>query len=67
MFVTSLIQTAGHKMAVLMQSCSRDFQTSVLNQWDEKSSEKLLCLSLVYSLAGDRAQSASIFVSFPLN
>ena len=45
-FLTSLIQTAGHKMAALISFLFIffDFETSNFNKHDEKSSEKILFL-----------------------
>ena len=49
--MTSLIQTAGHKMVTLISSF-RDFQTSNLDILHEKSVEKsAVCIYTFYSVA----------------
>ena len=44
--MTSLIQTAAHKIASLTVVFTRlsNFQTSILNKQDQKSNENLLCV-----------------------
>ena len=65
LFLMSLIQTAGLKMAALIV-IFHHFQTSTSNKKDEKSSKKLLCLFYSILTDSDRACVVSS-VQFPFN
>ena len=62
--MTSLIHTAGHKMAAPMEFF-RDCHTSIFNKQDEKIIEQC-CVSIFYSIPIDRAHDA-FSIRFPFN
>ena len=65
-FMTSLTQTSGptrHGSTHSTHSCLRDFQTSVFNKQDVKSSERLVAVFSL-SISVDSARNAS-FCSVP--